>query len=160
MISLPCGILKNNTNECIYKQKQTHRFLKTNLWLPKGTGWGRDELGVWTGIHTFQYMEWLVNRDLLYSVENYPIICDNLYEKRVWRRMDVCMYNWITLLYRRNHHNTVNKLYFNKNLKKKKIRFQRKYYQNLFAMLEIYSSKGYRILNKYAPNKRVSEYKK
>ena len=38
MISLICGILKNDTNELIYKiETQTS---KTNLWLPKGKGWG------------------------------------------------------------------------------------------------------------------------
>ena len=28
------------------------------------------------------------------------------------------MYDWVTLLYRRNYHNPVNQLYFNKTLKK------------------------------------------
>ena len=30
------------------------------------------------------------------------------------------MYNWLTLLYRRNEHNIVNQLYSSKNIKKKK----------------------------------------
>ena len=30
------------------------------------------------------------------------------------------MYNWLTLLYRKNKHNIVNQLYSNKNIKKKK----------------------------------------
>ena len=37
MISFICGILKNDTNELTYKQKQTQRQ-KTNLWFPKGKG--------------------------------------------------------------------------------------------------------------------------
>ena len=45
MMSLICGILKNDTNELIYKtDSQTQ---KTNLWLPKGKGWGRGKLAVW-----------------------------------------------------------------------------------------------------------------
>ena len=55
------------------------------------------------------YVEWLANREL------YPISHDNLYGERIWKRMDVCiMYNWITLLYTRNYHNIVNRLYLNK----------------------------------------------
>ena len=48
------------------KQKQT-QTLKTNLWLPKGKGGGR-EFG--TGTCTLLYMELMVNRDLLYSTGN------------------------------------------------------------------------------------------
>ena len=44
MISLTCGILKNDTNELIYKQ--THRLRKQTLF-SKGKGWGRDKLGGW-----------------------------------------------------------------------------------------------------------------
>ena len=36
--------------------KQTHRLRKKSLWLPKGRGGGRDELGVWDEhIHTTIY---------------------------------------------------------------------------------------------------------
>ena len=54
--------------------------------------------------------------------ELYPIFCDGWWScgKRIWKRMDVCMYNWFTLLYSRNYHNTVNQLYFNKSEKKSK----------------------------------------
>ena len=44
----------------------------------------------------------------------YLIFCNNLSGKRVWKRMDICMYDWITLLYSRNYHNLVNQLRFNK----------------------------------------------
>ena len=48
MISLMCGILKkNDTNELIYKAEIDSQTQKTNLWLPKGKGGGRDKLGVW-----------------------------------------------------------------------------------------------------------------
>ena len=39
--------LKNDTNELIYKTETDSETLKTNSWLPKGKGWGRDKLGVW-----------------------------------------------------------------------------------------------------------------
>ena len=51
MISLICGILKNDTNELIYKTEIDPQTQKTNLWLSKeivGGGTGRgDKLGGW-----------------------------------------------------------------------------------------------------------------
>ena len=46
MISLICGILKNDTNELIYKMEIDSQTLKTDLWLPKGKSWGRMEWGL------------------------------------------------------------------------------------------------------------------
>ena len=46
MISLMCGINKNDTNELTYKTETDSQTQKINLWLPKGEG-GRDKLGVW-----------------------------------------------------------------------------------------------------------------
>ena len=43
VISLICGIYKNNTNECICKKKQTHRHRKQTYVYQRG----RDKLGVW-----------------------------------------------------------------------------------------------------------------
>ena len=40
MISLMCGILKNDTNEFTYKTEIDSQTQKTNLWLPKGK-WGK-----------------------------------------------------------------------------------------------------------------------
>ena len=40
MISLTCGILKNDTDELIYKTEIDSQTLKTNLWLPKAKGRG------------------------------------------------------------------------------------------------------------------------
>ena len=46
MISLTCGNLKDNTNECIYKTETGSQVEKTNLWLPKGrVKWGRTNYG-------------------------------------------------------------------------------------------------------------------
>ena len=47
MILLICGILKNDTNELIYKQNRNRPTDITNLWLPKGKGVERNKLGVW-----------------------------------------------------------------------------------------------------------------
>ena len=49
MTSFIRGILKNNTNEFIYKPETDSQTWKTNLWLPKGKarGAGRDKLRVW-----------------------------------------------------------------------------------------------------------------
>ena len=47
MILLICRILKRkDTNYLVYREKTDPQTLKTNLWLPKGTGGGRDGLGV------------------------------------------------------------------------------------------------------------------
>ena len=40
MISLICGILKNHTNELVYKTQTDPQTSKSNLWLPKGKGGG------------------------------------------------------------------------------------------------------------------------
>ena len=40
IISLICGILKNDTNALIYTTEIDSQTLKTNLWLPKGKGGG------------------------------------------------------------------------------------------------------------------------
>ena len=47
MISLISGILKNGTNELIYRTERDSQTQKTNLWLPQGKGGGMDKLGVW-----------------------------------------------------------------------------------------------------------------
>ena len=47
MLSLTCGVLKNDTNELIYKTEIDSQTQKANLWLPKGKSGGRNKLGVW-----------------------------------------------------------------------------------------------------------------
>ena len=39
--------LKNDTNKVIYKTETDSQTQRTNLWLPKGKGRGRDKLEVW-----------------------------------------------------------------------------------------------------------------
>ena len=93
--------LKRIQINLVAEQKQTSQTLK-NLWLPKGTGWvGGMDWGFGIGICTLRYMEWLATGDLLYSTENsthysmiiiYPVFCDNLCGKRIWKRMDMCVF--------------------------------------------------------------------
>ena len=47
MISLICGIQKDDTNELIYKTETDSQTSKTNLWLTKCKSGGRDKLRVW-----------------------------------------------------------------------------------------------------------------
>ena len=45
MVSLICGILKNDINELIYR---TETDIENKLMVIKGErGWGRDKLGAW-----------------------------------------------------------------------------------------------------------------
>ena len=58
MILLICGILKKDTNELICRIETDPQTLKTNLWLPKRTGWGGGmDWGFGIGIYTLWYME-------------------------------------------------------------------------------------------------------
>ena len=41
------NLLKNYRNEFIYITERDSQTLKTNLWLPKGKGEGRNKLGIW-----------------------------------------------------------------------------------------------------------------
>ena len=43
-------------NELIYKTEIDSQTLSTNIWIPKGKGGGRENLGVWNEqIHTTVY---------------------------------------------------------------------------------------------------------
>ena len=53
LISLICGILKKNRHELICRKETDSKSLKTNLWLPKGTGGcGRNGMGIGSGTCT------------------------------------------------------------------------------------------------------------
>ena len=81
MISLICGILKNDTNELIYKTVTDSQTQKTNLWLPKGKGGGqrRNKLGVWDQqIHTTIYKIDKKQGPTVQHRELYSISCNNL----------------------------------------------------------------------------------
>ena len=71
MVSLICGIYKNDTNECIYKAEIDSQTQQTNLRLPKGkdAGGKNQELGI--NRYTLLYIKYISNKDLLYSTGNY-----------------------------------------------------------------------------------------
>ena len=55
MLSLVCGILKNDTNELIYKTEIDSQISKTNLWLAKGK-WGGGKTGSLGLTNTYYYI--------------------------------------------------------------------------------------------------------
>ena len=57
MISLIHGILKNGTNELIYKTEIESQIQKTNLWLPGGEGGGEINWEIGIDIYTLLYMK-------------------------------------------------------------------------------------------------------
>ena len=59
-------------------------------------------------------MDWLSNQDLLHCTENSTQYSVIIYMGKESEKIDMYMYNWITLLYIKNYHNTVNQLHFNK----------------------------------------------
>ena len=80
IISLVCGIQKNNTNESIYKKKQTHRHRKQNFGYQRGKkGTVNEEHGYQRGKkeavneehgvnrHKLPYMEEVSNKGLPYA---------------------------------------------------------------------------------------------
>ena len=70
MMSLTCGILKENTNEMIYKIEIDSQTQKTNLWLPKGKGGGINwVLGI--NRYALQYIIQINKKALLYSTGNH-----------------------------------------------------------------------------------------
>ena len=78
-------------------------------WAEGGIEW---EVGVSRG--NLLYIEWIDNKILLHSTENYfqyPVIIHS--GKEFFFKVYRHMYNWITLLYSSDEHNIVNQLYFN-----------------------------------------------
>ena len=51
--------LKYDRNEPIYETETNSQVWKTDLWLPRGSGWGRDQLGVWDQQMQTIYREWI-----------------------------------------------------------------------------------------------------
>ena len=65
MISLICGILKNDTSDLIYKTETDSQTWKTNLWLSRVGG----KLGVWINRYTLLYK--ICKQRPIYSTGNY-----------------------------------------------------------------------------------------
>ena len=45
MISIICGLLKNDTNELIYKTETDSQTQRTDLWFPRRREWGNLWIG-------------------------------------------------------------------------------------------------------------------
>jgi len=69
MISCIMWNLKYDTNEPIYEKETDSQ--RTNLWLPTGTDWGKDDWKVEDIRCQLLYTEWMSNKILLYSTGNY-----------------------------------------------------------------------------------------
>ena len=70
MISLICGVYKNNTSELIYKTETDSQTSKTNLRFPKREGWRGINQEVRINRYTLIYIKSIINKDLLYSTGN------------------------------------------------------------------------------------------
>ena len=69
MISLICGILKNDKNELIYETEQTYR-LREWTYSCHGGRMGKTDRQFGISINSLLYLKWLTNKDLLYSMVN------------------------------------------------------------------------------------------
>ena len=108
--------IKKDINELICRTETDSQTLK-NLQLPKGTG-----EGVLTGV-----WDWHMHTEVYETIDQWGpncstrvihvVFCDNPCGRRIWKRMDVYMSNWTTLLYSRKYRNIVNQLYFNTTFK-------------------------------------------
>ena len=77
------AILKNDTNELIYKTDS--QTMKTNVQLKK-----QDGLEVWEWkMHTL-YVEWMFNGNFLYSTGNLLSVL------LIYMGIGICIYGWIT----------------------------------------------------------------
>ena len=56
-----------NLYELICRTERESHTLKTNLWLPKGTGWGGMDWECGIGIGSLLCPGWMAHRALLYS---------------------------------------------------------------------------------------------
>ena len=117
-ISLICGIFKKDTNELICRAETDSQTLKT-LRLP--SGWGRDGWEVGIGMCTRGiWNDWPVGACCIAQRTLPSILWSSTWDKNRKENACVHMYNWITSLYSRNDHNTINQLYFNETIKLKK----------------------------------------
>ena len=108
------NILQTKTGVRWYtKQKQTHRLREPD------TENQRSGMEWEFGVSRCKLLEWMSNEVLLYRRGNYIQFLGIEYDKDSVRKKCIYMYDWVTMLYSRNWHNTVNLLYFNlKNSKK------------------------------------------
>ena len=87
--------LKYDTNELICKTETDSQKQRTDLWLPREGGWGREGFEFVISRCKLSYIGWINNKILLYITGNhvqYPVINHNgkEYEKEY-----VCVYIYI-----------------------------------------------------------------
>ena len=70
MISFICRMWKKDENEFIYKMETDPQTQKTNM-VTKGEGRGGINQQGGINIYTLLYIKQIINKDLLYSTENY-----------------------------------------------------------------------------------------
>ena len=68
--------LKYDTNEHTQKQKQTHRHKEQIHGCQGEDGLGKEGLRVWDQEKQTIYVEWVINKILLYTKKLYSISCD------------------------------------------------------------------------------------
>ena len=75
------------------KQKQTHRLKEWTYGYQGGSVGGRDKLGVcdWH-IHTSIFKIDNQQRPTVQHRERCSIFCNNLNQKRIWKRIDTCIH--------------------------------------------------------------------
>ena len=75
------------------KQKETHRHRKQVYGYQRGKIGGEGGINWEFGINIYilLYIKQSVNKVLLYSPGNSTQHCNNLYEKRSWKRIDICI---------------------------------------------------------------------
>ena len=88
MVSLICGILKNDTNELIYKTETDSLTPNTNLQIPKRTG-GREGWTGGLGLAYAHYYIWNGQSTGTCCIAQGTLPCDDLYGKRM--HMCICI---------------------------------------------------------------------
>ena len=68
MVSLSCGIKKNDVTELIYKTEIESQASETKFWLPRGKGGINSDSRIY--LYTLLYIKQIINKDLLYSTGN------------------------------------------------------------------------------------------
>ena len=72
-----------------YKTEIDSKIFQPNLWFPKGKS-GRDKLGNWDWHNTIYKID-NQQRPTVYHRVTYSILCNNLYGKRLWKGIGMCI---------------------------------------------------------------------
>ena len=92
--------LRYGTNEPSYRTETDSQTWRTDLWLPRGRDW---EFGV--SRCKLLHLEWMSNKVLLYSIENYIQSLVMEHDGRYYEKKEsIYMYNWVTLQQKLKEH--------------------------------------------------------